>query len=268
MAPARVDQATVAYFDSHRPHYSLGRLAGVADFVAAHAGPGSSLLDVGCGVGDVVRFVAERSGATQLYGLDVSGGALQEATIALGTDPDAPWTFTALHGSILDPAFIAGIGRTFDTVIVSATLHHLLGLTRRRSKRAAAAALRHAASLVAPGGHLVVHEPLYEPRVATWGVFWLKRIVSAVRPARLGVGDYWANVGAPVVSYLDRRTFDRLIGASGLQVVRRDLSRGAVPRIARPVLRTWNATVYARSAPSVAGGEPSKASRRRASSAR
>ena len=41
------DAATEAYFDAHVPEYSVTRFAHVERFLHSHAGPGSSLIDVG-----------------------------------------------------------------------------------------------------------------------------------------------------------------------------------------------------------------------------
>lgn len=235
------DTATIEYFDSHTPEYSLDRLDHAASFIRANATPESKLLDVGCGVGNTLEFMAREAGIGHIAGLDVSAKILAQTRDRLGC--------TAFHGSILDHELVESIGPEFDFVVVAATLHHLIGDNRRDSKERARLAVQNSLSLVRRGGHLVIHEPIYAPRASTWLLFWVKKGLTAVTSKRISVGGYWANIGPPVVSYL---TNDELLamarGAAAGEVVDTHSERSDPPLIARPVLRRWDTTVVLRKA--------------------
>jgi hypothetical protein len=62
-------------------------------------------------------------------------------------------------------------------------------------------ALSHAVSLVRPGGHVVVHEPVFYPPWTMDLVFYAKKVAAIVTSRRLEILDQWNNLGAPVVSY-------------------------------------------------------------------
>ncbi len=230
------DTATIEYFDSHTPEYSLDRLDHAAAFIRSKASPDSALLDVGCGVGNTLEFMAREAGIKHIAGLDVSEKILDQARERLGCD--------TYHGSILDPKVIDAVPERFDFVVVAATLHHLIGPNRRDSKERARLAFENSLNLVKPGGHVIVHEPIYAPRVSTWALFWVKKGLTSVTSRRISVGGYWANIGPPVVSYL---TNEELFGIARSDprgtVVDTHSDQSQPPLIARPVLKRWDTTV-------------------------
>ena len=57
----------------------IGRIEIAADLFVKHLGSSENLLDIGCGVGRSSVYIAERLGATQLSGIDVSDGLVEEA---------------------------------------------------------------------------------------------------------------------------------------------------------------------------------------------
>ena len=104
---------------------------------------GRSFLDIGCGSG-LFSLAAHRLGA-RVHSFDFDPDSVQAAmTLRERYAPDSAWTVET--GSILDPAYTAGLGR-FDVVYSWGVLHH----TGRMWT-----ALDAAIDLVAPGGLLYV----------------------------------------------------------------------------------------------------------------
>lgn len=200
------DEATVAYFDAHTPEYADYRLAHAVRRIRSIAGPQTALCDFGCGVGNILELIGAATGLRKTCGIDVSESCLARTR--------ARAVCAETHcGSVLDADFVAGIGRRFDIVLLAAVLHHLIGRTRRESKRLAAIAVANSLKLLKDGGHLIVVEPTFSPAAAMWLVFWVKKIVSAVTTRRIGIFDRWNNIGAPVVSYLSTAELVALLAA-------------------------------------------------------
>ncbi|VAW66211.1 hypothetical protein MNBD_GAMMA08-2669, partial [hydrothermal vent metagenome] len=93
----------------------------------------------------------------------------------------------------------------FDFVVVGAVLHHLIDSSRDKSRELAIQALINAVAILKPGGHLVLLEPIFSPRITMDIVFYVKKFVSKFTSGRIGLFGYWNNIGEPVVSYYDRR---------------------------------------------------------------
>jgi SAM-dependent methyltransferase len=200
------DTQTEAYFDSRRPEYdAASRFAHAAQWIRRLAGEDSSLVEVGCGSGNVLAYLRDETGVRRLAGIDVSPRSLERARERTGCETH--------HGSILDAGLVARLAGRFDFAVLGAVLHHLVGWTRRASRERARRALAHAASLVRPGGHLIVHEPVFYPPWAMGCVFYAKRVASAVTPRRLELFDRWNNLGAPVVSYYTNEDLRLLVEA-------------------------------------------------------
>lgn len=233
------DAATAAYFDEHVPEYSVERLEPTADFIRRHAGPSASLVDLGCGAGNTLEYLREATGVTDIAGLDVSRNLLERTRERLGC--------ATYYGSIFDEDFVDSIGRSFDFVVIAAVLHHLIGKTRKESRELAKRALANSARLLHEGGHVVVLEPIFYPSIAMDAVFYLKKGVSRVTSKRVGVGGYWNNIGAPVVSYYtNEELIDMIGGTPGLEVVESEIKPDKLGPVVDLVLRKTNTTVAAR----------------------
>jgi SAM-dependent methyltransferase len=236
-----VHQPTVGYFDHHVPEYSPRRLARAVELIDTHVPAGASLVDVGCGAGSVMAHLAARTRLARFTGLDVSTASLDRAARAVDAE---------LHrASILDPATVRRFGGRFDVAVMAAVLHHLVGPTRRSSRRAAATAVAHAWRLLRPGGHLVVVEPTFAPAPPLTLLFWTKNLTSRVVDRRIPVGDYWNNIGPPVVSYYSHRDVRELVRRQpGATVVHAEATPQPLTRLAGAVLTKTGTTVMARRA--------------------
>src|SRR5688500_3448048 len=171
------DEATIDYFDSHVPEYSVERFDRAVDFIRRTAQPGSALIDIGCGTGNTVEYLREATPIAEMAGLDVSARSLE----LLRERVPGCETY---EGSILDPVLLSSIEKRFDFAVLGAILHHLIAPTRTRSRRLAEQAMQNTLGLLKPGGHVIVIEPVYYPSLAMDVLFYVKKAVSAVNGGR------------------------------------------------------------------------------------
>lgn len=231
------DAKTVRYFDDHAPEYSVGRLAFATRAIAERAEEGASLIDLGCGAGNTLAHMLEATPVTDAMGVDVSQNLLDRCKELAGCP-------TRL-GSIVDPDLPTLVGRRFDFAVVAAVLHHLIGPTRARSRAYARQAIRNALALLEPGGHLIVVEPVFAPRLAMDVVFYVKQAVSSITTRRVFVGDnYWTNFGAPVVSYYGNEELAAMLEGEGAEIVARDIEPEPMGKL-NLVLSKTNTTLVA-----------------------
>ena len=234
--PITRDAKTEAYFDEQLHDYSVERLAFAAESIRRIAGPDASLVDVGCGTGNTLKYLCETTGVRDVVGVDVSGKALETVRERVGCP--------VYHGSVLDDDLRDRIGRRFDVAVMAALLHHLIGPTRAASKRQAALAVHRGLDLLAPGGHLVVLEPIFYPRVAMDAIFYIKKAMTSVTGRRIEILGEWNNIGAPVVSYLTNEELIPMMGADGrAEVVERNIEPEDLGRLGAVLSRTTTTLV-------------------------
>jgi SAM-dependent methyltransferase len=65
----RRDSRTEAYFDTWTPEYDAARFASAAEWINRLRGEGGSLVDVGCGSGNVLAYLREATGLRRLEDL-------------------------------------------------------------------------------------------------------------------------------------------------------------------------------------------------------
>jgi ubiquinone/menaquinone biosynthesis C-methylase UbiE len=106
--------------------------------------PGKKIIDVGCGDGGMVRHLA-RLGAT-VIGIEVSEGQLERALAKAGDGE----TYRVASAERLPCP-----GEWADAILYLNSFHHLPG-------ELMASALKEAVRVLAPGGQLIVIEPLAE----------------------------------------------------------------------------------------------------------
>jgi SAM-dependent methyltransferase len=233
------DLKTERYFDEHVPEYSDDRLEFAARTIAElGGGPGSSLVDLGCGAGNTLSFVREQTGITDCFAIDVSANLLEKARASTGCE--------SMVGSLLDTDLPAKVGRRFDFAIIAAVLHHLIGPSRNGSRELARRAVGNALDMLEPGGHLVVVEPIFYPRVVMDALFYVKKTFASITTSRVQLGGYWNNIGAPVVSYYTNEELEEMVrGAGRAEVVARDIEPEALGRL-NTVLNKTNTTIVVR----------------------
>jgi SAM-dependent methyltransferase len=238
-----MDDPVIRYFDELRPVYSTARLEAAAAWIAEHVGSQASLVDLGCGSGNALEYLQRRTGIRDVVGVDASPAMLGLAAERLGCP-----TYRA---SLLQPDLAEQIGRRFDVALMTAVLHHLVGRSRRASRRLAGRAMTNAFRLVRQGGYLVVVEPVFYPRVAMTAVFHLKRAVSSVFPRRVEIFGRWNNIGAPVVSYLTNEELSAMAESSGGRVVHLESSERRLHWLVRlcGVRRRCDTTLIVRKEP-------------------
>jgi SAM-dependent methyltransferase len=233
------DLKTEQYFDEHVPEYSNERLAFTARAISdLGGGPGSSLVDLGCGAGNTLRFVREETGITDCFAIDVSANLLEKARESIECE--------AMVGSILDRSLPEKVGRQFDFAVIAAVLHHLIGPSRSASRELARRAVDNGLAMLKPGGHLIVVEPIFYPRVVMDGLFYVKKAFASVTTSRVQLGGYWNNIGAPVVSYYTNEELEEMVVAGGRgEVVMRDIDPEGLGRL-NAVLNKTNTTMVVR----------------------
>ena len=201
------DRATQAYFDTFTPHFSPTRFEFALSFLREHAAPDAKLIDIGCGDGATLWLIRERAGISDLTGMDISESYLEQTAAQVGCH--------TILGSILDRDFVARHAETYDFCVLGAVLHHLIGSSRRASRRAAAECLRNATLLLKPGGYLIVFEPAHGPSFLMTAIFYLKKVFGSVYKRRIEIGQKWANLGQPIVSYYTPSELDEMTASLG-----------------------------------------------------
>ena len=233
MEPHRptTDAKTVDYFDRLTPEYHHGRMDEVIEVLSHHAKASDTLVDIGCGSGNILERICKETCIGRVSGIDVSVRSLERTRRRLEC--------ATYHGSILDGDFVESIRERFDFVLLGAVLHHLIGTSRRGSRRLAETALSRSLALLKPGGLLLIFEPVLSPKLAMDLLFYLKKLVTVVTNDRVPVFGYWNNIGAPVVSYYRTDDLVQMVKrtAEGELVERlvRDSARSRLLRLARIV---------------------------------
>lgn len=237
---AATDQGTTAYFDHHMPEYSLRHARRAVQLIGAAGPRDAALVDIGCGVGSVLALLAETTtGITRLVGFDVSAACLELTKQKVDAE---------LHQvSILDPATIERFRGQFDFALMAAILHHLVGPTRRRSRRLVESALANSLMLLKPGGYLVIAEPTFTPSAPLGALFWAKSLTARLTSRRLPVGGYWNNIGPPVVSYYTPDQLHTLVARlPPAEIVSSDSAPQPLHRLGRALVTKTNTTMMIR----------------------
>lgn len=148
---------------------------GYIEAVIAALGPGSRVLELGCGTGWLTLLLAE-AGLKDLVGMDFSPDQIARAQ-RNAKDHRLEGRVEFLVADAKTET--ANAGRIFDAVVMHAFLHHL-------STSEISAALVDACQRLAPGGRLVLLEPTHFANGPTQGpvALWLLRHIESL-PRRL-----------------------------------------------------------------------------------
>lgn len=187
------DTATERYFDEYIPEYHAVRFRRIVDVINSRCQPGASLVDVGCGTGNILHYIKENTSVDKFSGIDVSKNCLTRVNERMICE--------TMLGSVLDGALVESLEGKYDFAIMGALLHHLVGKNRKQSRNYARQSLSNAISLLKRGGCLFISEPVFSPSSAMSTLFYIKKFVTRFTSKRVGLFSKWANLGMPVVSF-------------------------------------------------------------------
>lgn len=184
-----------------------------ARFLTESAAEGDSLIDLGCGAGDTLAYLAAESPIRNFTALDISANLLDRTRDRV--------TCETLLGSVLDSAIADRLAGRFNFAVLAAVLHHLVGRTRAESRRNAVSAVRNALAMLVEDGKLIIHEPTLDAHLAMDALFHVKRALGRLSGnRRVPVLGYWGNLGAPVVSYYSEGELRAIVSEAGGSIVR------------------------------------------------
>lgn len=145
------------YFDANSSKYSHLRdvatiedVPELYDILCSLIDESSRVLDIGCGGGEMLEYAEYATERGRYVGVDISRNMLSFSSTA---------AVHYLQASATDLPFTAG---SFDIVVLSDVLHHLVGPTRKKSKQKAKSVLADCKRLLDEGGKIVLKEQYHE----------------------------------------------------------------------------------------------------------
>jgi tRNA (uracil-5-)-methyltransferase TRM9 len=199
--------------------------------------PGASILDLGCGNGELARALARRGHQGHYAGLDFSPQLLAEARRRV----PAGFVAAFLQVDLAEPDWPArlaalGLPANFDAVLAFAVLHHLPGqVLRQRVVGAAAGLLR-------PGGKFI-HSVWQFLRSARWRARLQDWQAIGLAQDQVDPGDYlldWRQGGSGLryVHHFTPAELEELAASAGLHVQESFFSDGHEGDLA--LYQVWN----------------------------
>ena len=182
--------------------YSEDRYEYIVDFLNRHFEADANIVEIGCGSGNILKYIDEKTKIKNLYGIDISEKALAIARKR---------GINTYLGSITDRRFVSNIEVKFDLVILGAILHHLVGRNRKTSYFESYRALKNSILLLKDNGYICILEPIFEPSFVGDLIFYIKKSVGKLTSKRVPVFGYWNNIGPPVVSYFTKDTLLKIV---------------------------------------------------------
>ncbi len=185
---------------------------------------GFNVLDLGCGNGRFLVFLAEQGWTGRYTGVDSSEGLLADARTAAKQHPEIATEFIA--ADLFEDQWVEEVAKhgTFDALISLAVLHHIPGRGHR------VAFLARCARLLAPAAPLIV---------STWQFMTSERLqkrltpweTARISPEELEPGDYlvgWGegSTGARYCAYIDEGELKAMAAEAGLAVRKTFFSDG------------------------------------------
>jgi tRNA (uracil-5-)-methyltransferase TRM9 len=193
--------------------------------------PSNSLLDLGCGNGELARQLIHHGHIGSYIGLDFSPALLEQAPAVQSPN------FRFYQADLASPDWEVPLADTpYDAILAFAVLHHLPGMELRLQ------VLRKARSLLSAGGRFIhsewqfLNSPRLKARVQPWEVIGLSQ--QEVDP-----GDYlldWRQGGQGLryVHYFSEAELADLAAKAGFAVIESFLSDGENNRLG--LYQVWN----------------------------
>ena len=245
------EQEVGQYFDATADVYSHERGLDeieswpvVDEFIDRLSTEGDRLLEIGCGDGLLLEYALEHTDVTEAHGLDISPEMLPDA------DDDVRAHYVEGSATDLPLPFEP---ESFDFVVMSDVLHHLVGANRAQSKLKAQAALIEASTLLKPGGYLVVKDiyyrsPIGPDQLTSYAIFFGLKYFSGIASAI----DEQAAPGL-LVSFYTQDELLELLRQAGTTVVGTSVDVKTQPSIPRRALIGESACIrlYARKKPRI-----------------
>lgn len=205
---------------SHPPGY---------DRILPYLRPATNVLDLGCGSGRLLAYLAQRDWSGRYVGLDSSAPLLAEAAaVPLG---HAEIQARFIRADLFEESWPVAVSADgpYDAIISLATLHHIPGAANR------AAFLRRCASLLPPGRPLILTtwQFLASERLRRRLASWER---AGIKESELEPGDYlvgWGEglAGARYCAMIDEAGLIDMAAGAGLDVVETFTSDGHEGRL-------------------------------------
>lgn len=236
------DSKTVEYFNRYGPEYELDRMQHVVSVLQSEGHTGNSLVDIGCGSGNVIELIEKATPLKRFAGIDPSINYLNR------TRERIPCSL--FLGSILDRRFVEAIPERFDYALLGSVLHHLVGNTRKQSRQMAFEAMRNSLNLLKPRGILFVVDMVFTSSFLMDILFYTKKFFSTFTSDRVTIGSTWQNIGPPVVSYYTGEQLIRLVQSlKGVELEGCDIRDAKSRHFPLNLLRRTSITLVIRKCP-------------------
>ncbi len=193
--------------------------------------PHASVLDLGCGNGELARELVRRGHAGSYTGLDFSATLLEQAR------QGQPPGFLFLLADLSSPGWDAPLsGRQFDRILAFAVLHHLPGNDLRKQT------LQKVPALLSPRSRFIhsewqfLNSPRLKERIQPWESIGLAE--GDLDPADYLLDWRHGGHGLRYVHHFSQPELDELAAASGFTIQESFLSDGENGRLG--LYQVWN----------------------------
>jgi SAM-dependent methyltransferase len=193
------------------------------DLILPHIAPAANVLDIGCGNGRLLGFLAARGWSGAYTGMDQSARLLDRARVAASELPGIAACF--VEADLLQPGWAAPLPpASAGALACLAVLHHIPGRAQRRRFLSDCAGLLSESGLMVLSTWQFLGAARLRARILLWDTVGLDG-------GRVEPGDYllsWG-AGAPGRRYcasIDRTALDALAEAAGLRPVAHYMADG------------------------------------------